>query len=53
MGTTKYKVDLMTEWQATVTEDRLNAAIEGDGPLPYAAEVSTLFTKTNLFAVAL
>ena len=44
----QYKVDLTTEWQATVTEDRLNAAIEGGAPLPYAAEVSTLFTKTNL-----
>ena len=44
----QYKVDLKTEWQATVTEDRLNAAIEGTDPLPYAAAISTLFTKTNL-----
>ena len=44
----QYKVALTTEWQATVTEDRLDAAIEGDDPLPYAAAVSTLFTKTNL-----
>ncbi len=44
----QYKTDLSTEWQATVTEDRLNAAIEGDNPSHYANEVSTLFTKTNL-----
>ena len=44
----QYKTDLSTEWQATVTEDRLNAAIEGDNPSPYAKEVSMLFTKTNL-----
>ena len=44
----QYKVDLAAEWQTIVTEDRLNAAIEGNDPLPYANEVSTLFTKTNL-----
>ena len=44
----KYKVDLTAEWQNTVTEDRLNAAIGGDAPIIYAAEVSKLFTKTNL-----
>ena len=44
----QYKTDLAADWLTTVTEDRLNAAIEGDDPLPYANEVSTLFTKTNL-----
>ena len=44
----QYKVDLTSEWRATVTGDRLNAAIGGSDPLPYANQVSTLFTKTNL-----
>ena len=44
----QYKLDLTSEWQATVTGDRLNAAIGGSGSLPYANQVSTLFTKTNL-----
>ena len=44
----QYKTDLSTEWQATVTEDRLNAAIEGDNPSPYAKEIGELFKKTNL-----
>ncbi len=44
----QYKTDLSTEWQDTVTEDRLNAAIEGDNPSPYAKEIGELFKKTNL-----
>ena len=44
----KYKLELKTEWQDTVTEDLLNTAIEGGNPLPYAAKVSKLLTKTNL-----
>ena len=44
----KYKLELKTEWQGTVTEDLLNTAIEGGNPLPYAAKVSKLLTKTNL-----
>ena len=44
----RYKVDLTTAWKATITGDRLNAEIGGSDPLPYANEISTLFTKTNL-----